>query len=259
LGFVCSLLIPVFGVLHAVRILGLICFLCVLATMPWCKLPDASVELPAAPQEKESAAIRDYTWKETLSSPLFWFFFLYNAAARSAGIILSDLGGGVAVAFGAPALFGLLFAPANGAVSVIGGAVLDRVGVTKTMSASCALLVLCGCLLLLGDAAHSATVIIAAIVVGGAGYGVSIVMGASATRILFGDKYYAQNYSFITISIAFAAASGYGAGNILDRMNGSYFGVFAFVLLLGALASAFTRMAIRARKKGASLAVSRPD
>jgi MFS family permease len=260
LGFVCSLLIPVFGVLRAVRILGIICFLCILVTMPWCRLPDASTELPPAPPKtKENAATRDYAWNEVLVSPLFWSFFLYNAAARSAGIILSDLGGAVTVAFGVSALFGLLFASANGVVSVIGGAISDRIGVTKTMSISCVLLILCGGMLLLGNAADNVAVIVAALIVGGAGYGISLMMGASATRILFGDKYYAQNYSFITISIALAAASGYGAGNILDRMNGAYVGVFAFVLVLGVLVAVFTRMTVLMQKKDAARGVSRPD
>jgi MFS family permease len=237
------------GVLHAVQAVGLICFLCVSATMPWCKLPDAKAELPPPPRAKERLAARDCTWRELLRSPLFWSFFLYNAAARSAGIVMSDLGGAIAVAFGASALFGLLFAPANGAVSVIGGAVLDRIGVARTMLISCAMLLLCGAMLLFGNAAGSAAIIVAGLILGGAGYGISLVMGASATRILFGDRYYAQNYSLITMSIALAAASGYGAGRVLDRMNGAYFGVFAFVLLLGALALAFTRMLIRGQKK----------
>jgi MFS family permease len=248
LGLICSRLIPVVGVLHAVQILGLICFLCILATMPWCKLPDAAAFTPLPSDTDKTVSRRDYTWQEILCSPLFWFFFLYNAAARSVGIILSDLGGAIAIAFGASALFGLLFAPANGAVSVIGGAVLDRIGVAKTMMISCGLLILCGGMLLLGNAADNVVIVVVALIIGGAGYGISLVMGASATRLLFGDKYYAQNYSFITISIALAAASGYTAGRILDRFDGSYFGVFAFVLLLGALAFVFTWLMNRRRR-----------
>jgi OFA family oxalate/formate antiporter-like MFS transporter len=245
LGFICSRLVPVVGVLHAVQIIGGIAFLCVLVTMPWCKLPDASVVFPHAPVVANIPSPHNYTWKEVLISPIFWLFFFYNAAARSAGIIMSDLGGTIAIAFGASALFGLLFAPANGVMSVIGGMLLDKIGVNKTMLFSSGLLVVCGGMLLLGDAANSATITIIALIFGGGGYGVSLVLGASATRILVGDRYYAQNYSFVTVSIAIAAASGFAAGSILDYMRGAFGGVFLFILVIGLICVALTVTLIR--------------
>jgi MFS family permease len=184
-----------------------------------------------------------------LVSPIFWLFFFYNAAARSAGIIMSDLGGTIAIAFGTSALFGLLFAPANGAMSVVGGVLLDRVGVNKTMLFSGGLLIVCGGMLLLGNAADSSTITIIALIFGGAGYGISLVLGASATRILFGNKYYAQNYSFVTVSIAIAAVSGFVAGSILDGMDGAFDGVFLFILIIGIICVALTITLIRLADK----------
>jgi OFA family oxalate/formate antiporter-like MFS transporter len=247
LGVICSRLIPVVGVLHAVQIIGGIVFLCVLVTMPWCKPPAANIVFPSVPVAINTSSSHNYTWKEVLASPIFWLFFLYNAAARSAGIIMSDLGGTIAIAFGASALFGLLFAPANGVMSVAGGVLLDKIGVNKTMLLSSGLLVVCGGMLLLGDTANSSTIIIVALIFGGAGYGISVMLGASATRILFGNKYYAQNYSFVTVSIAIAAASGFGAGSILDSMDGAFSGVFVFILVLGVICLFLTTLLIRKR------------
>jgi OFA family oxalate/formate antiporter-like MFS transporter len=249
LGVICSRLIITFGVLRAIQIIGGIVFLCILATMPFNKLPGPDVELPPAPILDNAASAHEYTWKEVLKSPLFWLFFLYNAAARSAGIIMSDLGGTIAIAFGASALFGLLFAPANGVTSVIGGALLDRIGVNKTILISCGLLILCGGMLLIGNSTSSSVIIISALIFGGAGYGISLVMGASATRLLFGNKYYAQNYSFVTVSIAVAAASGFAAGSILDSMNGAFGGVFTYILIMGVICLALVGGMIRLEKK----------
>jgi OFA family oxalate/formate antiporter-like MFS transporter len=254
LGSICSLLIPAFGVLRSIQIVGGIVFLCILVTMPWCRLPGPDVVFPPVHVSVNKSSAHNYSWREVLVSPEFWLFFLYNGAARSAGIIMSDLGGTIAIAFGASALFGLLFAPANGAVSVVGGILLDRIGVNKTMLFSCVLLIVCGGLLLLGDASGSAAITITALIFGGAGYGVSVVLGASATRILFGDKYYAQNYSFITVSIAVAAASGFGAGSILDSMKGAFTGVFLFILALGVICLLLTLVLIRLTAKKSQVA-----
>jgi MFS family permease len=252
LGFICSRLILVFGVLRAVQMVGGIVFLCILVTMPWCKPPGPNVVFPEAKVAANVSSAHDYTWREALSNPIFWLFFFYNAAARSAGIIMSDLGGTIAIAFGASALFGLLFAPANGVVSVVGGVLLDRIGVNRTMLISCGLLTVCGATLLLGNAVGSAALTIAALIFGGAGYGISVMLGASATRILFGNKYYAQNYSFVTVSIAAAAASGFAAGGILDAMDGAFGGVFLFVLVLGVICLALTIALIRLSGKSKS-------
>jgi len=233
-GYICSLLIPVVGVMRTVQILGFIgCGLLVI-TLPWCKTPGPDVELPPPKTEENAASAHDFTWKEVLKSPLFWSFFLYNCMARSVGMVLLDLGGTIAVAFGVAALFGLFTAPANGAASVIGGAIQDRIGVGKTILLSGGILIVGGLLFLSGHFSNNALLVVMALIVGGAGYGISLVTGASATRILFGNKYYAQNYSFITISIAPAAASGFLAGTLLDKI-GNYSGVFSLVLVLSVL------------------------
>jgi len=249
LGFIASLLIPKIGVLAAMRVVGLICFVLIAATMPFNKPPGPDVKLPPPRSaEKTAAPARDFTPKEVLKSPIFWFFFLYSVVARGAGIILSDLGGTIALAFGTAALLGLLVALANGIASVAFGAVHDRYGLNLTLYVGSGLLLVSGVLLLLGDFVGLAPVIIVGLFVGGAGYGISLVMGATGTRVLFGDKSYAQNYSFMTVSIALAAACGYAAGAVLDSMEGRYTGVFFLILLLGVLSFVFTALLARSRK-----------
>lgn len=230
-GYICSLLIPAVGVLRAVQILGAIMFVIIVATLPWCKTPGPDVKLPPPKITENSSNTRDYTLKEVLRNPLYWCFFLYTAMARSVGIVLLDLGGTIAVAFGVATLLGLIISPANGAASVIGGIIQDRIGIGRTILLSCGMLVLSSLLLISGSIADSAFAIITALIIGGLGYGVSLVISASATRILFGDKHYAQNYSFLTVSLVPAAASGYLAGALLDRI-GNYSGVFIMVLIL---------------------------
>ena len=233
-GYICSLLIPVVGVLRAVQILGIIIFVLVVATLPWCRTPGPGVRLPPPKNTENASSSRNYSLKEVLRSPLYWCFFLYTALARSVGLVLLDLGGTIAIAFGVATLLGLIISPANGAASVVGGAIQDRIGIGKTILLSCGILVLGSLLLLAGNITDSAFLIITALILGGLGYGISLVISASATRIFFGDKHYAQNYSFLTLSLVLAAASGYFAGVLLDKV-GNYSGVFILVLVLSVL------------------------
>ena len=249
LGYICSLLIPTVGVLRAVQILGFIgCFL-LAVTLPWCKMPGPDVKLPPPKTIENAASAHDYSWKDVLRSPLFWCFFLYNIMARSVGMVLLDLGGTIAGAFGAATLLGLMTSPANGAASVAGGFIQDRIGTSKTILISCGLLVLGSLLLITGNVSGSAYLVITALVAGGAGFGFSLVIGAAATRILFGNKYFAQNYGIITLSLAPAAAFGYLAGRLLDRF-GNYSGVFILIMVLSVLS--LVCGLVLARLKGAS-------
>jgi len=247
-GYICSLLIPIVGVLRTVQIIGVIAFLLLIVTLRWCKAPGPDVELPYPKTVENAASKYNYSWKEILRSPLFWLFFLYCCMARSIGVILQDLGGMIAITFGVAALLGLVTAPANGAASVIGGVIQDRIGLNKTIFLACGIFVFCSLLFILGNISGSAFLGVTALVFGGAGLGVTQVVCASGTRILFGDKYYAQNYSFMTMSLAPAAAGGYIAGLLLDRF-GNYNGVFILVLSLSALSLVFGLMLVRSRRE----------
>ena len=247
-GYICSLLIPAVGVLRAVQILGIIGCIVLAVTLPWCKQPGPDVVLPAPKTKENAASAHDHTWKEVLRSPVFWFFFLYNAMARSVGMILLDLGGMMAITFGAAALFGLVASPANGVASVIGGLIQDRIGVSKTILLSCGLLVLGSLLFISGNILSSALLVVIALVLGGAGFGFCMMMGASATRVLFGGKYFAQNYSFVAISGALAGVSGYLAGLLLDRFS-NYSAVFILIMALSILSLVFGLLLVGARKR----------
>jgi MFS family permease len=127
--------------------------------------------------------------KEVLMSPLFWVFFLFCALNRGAGLIMTDLGGTIATAFGAATIMGLIFSPANGVASLLGGVSFDRLGQNRTLLISAAMMVLCGISLVVGNYMSSIFLLLLGLILGGASYGMQMTVAATATRTLFGNKF----------------------------------------------------------------------
>lgn len=232
-GALCGVLIPAIGILRTVQIIGIIVFLMILFTLRWCRFPGPGDNLPTPKTQENKVSEHDYTLKEVLKSPLFWAFFLYCAFNRGCGLIMADLGGSIATAFGTATILGLIFSPASAVASITGGMAADKIGLVKTLLFTAVIMVLCGLALVLGNATSSAALLIIGIALGGFSYGAQMTISATATRVMFGNKYYGQNYSIINASIGIGAACGIFSGALIDNMGGAFTGVFVFVLALG--------------------------
>lgn len=231
-GALCSVLIPKLGVLRTVQIIGIIIFVMILLTLRWCRFPTESDNLPAPEGGNNIITDRDYTIIEMLKSPLFWCFFLYCAFNRGCGLIMSDLGGTVATAFGAATILGLIFSPASAAASLIGGVVSDKIGLRRSLVYTAVIMVLSGLCLVLGNFTNAAALLVLGLAFGGFSYGAQMTISATATRVLFGNKSYGQAYSFVNASIGIGALCGIVAGSLIDAMAGAFSGVFIFILVL---------------------------
>jgi MFS family permease len=159
-------------------------------------------------------------------------------AIRSAGLVVSDLGGSIAVAIGVATIAGLMFAPANGLACIVGGFLMDRFPTERVMTLMAAAAVLGGAALCLGNAFHSSASVIAGIALVGFGYGGVTVTGVSGARILFGMKHYAQNLGLISVSIGPAAIAVILAGRLNTGGAEGYGGAFLLVTILGVVALA---------------------
>lgn len=230
LGAICSWLIPIVGTLHAVRWVGAGSAVLLFATLPLAKPPGPDYILPPPAVPIDSLQQKEFTPREMLRVPAFWFLFAFNMVIRTSGLIIVDFGGSIAIYFGMSALAGMLYSPANGLANIVGGFLTDKFGAARVM-------VMCGCallvgatLLLIGNAAGIGALAIAGILAGGLSYGCCIVLSATSMRNLFGPKSYAQNFSYVQTSILLAAFGGFLAGSLLDRQQGSFRGVFILLL-----------------------------
>jgi|GEM_PF-1859857 len=236
LGALCGVFIDQFGVLRAIQLIGIILAVIIFLSLIWAQKPSPDIELPPAPREKVSAGV-DYSPKEMLITGSFWCLLIFNIAIRSAGIVISDLGGTIAITLGVATLSGLLFAPANGLACILGGYLLDRLSVPKVMTFFGVFLLLGGILLFFGNQAGSKAMVITGISCVGFTYGGVTVTSVTGTRMLFGMKHYALNLGLVSISIGPATVACIFAGKLTALAGGAYNLVFAMILILGIVAA----------------------
>jgi OFA family oxalate/formate antiporter-like MFS transporter len=238
LGALCGVFLARFGVLTAISLTGAVIGIAVLLAAVWAKKPGPDIKLPPPPPRVEEALGRDYSPTQVLRTGTFWCVFLFNVTVRSAGLIVSDLGGTIAVAIGVATIAGLMFAPANGLACIVGGFLMDRFTVERVMTLMAAAVAVGGVLLRVGNVTHSSFPVIAGIALVGFGYGGVTVTGVSGARILFGMKHYAQNLGLISVSIGPAAIAVILAGKLNTGGAEGFGGAFSLVTILGFAATA---------------------
>jgi MFS family permease len=251
LGALCSVLVPVAGALQTIRWVGVIAAALLFATLPLAKPPGPDAKLPPAPVRVENPDQKEFTPAEMLRTPVFWIMLVFNTVIRASGLMIIDFGGSIAIHFGLAALLGMLYSPANGAANVIGGVLVDKLSTARVIFICGGTLLLGAILLLAGNEADSGALVMAGLLLGGLSYGCGTVHSTASIRIIFGQKHYARNWSYIQLSILLAAFCGYMAGNLIDKQSGNYQGVFTLILIcsLAAIACGFGLMVFLKRKK----------
>jgi len=169
-----------------------------------------------------------------IKSPLFWIMYIYGTSIFAAGLIFADHAAAIALYFGAAAMFGMLFSPAKGLSSVFGGWIIDKMSVAGGMSLYAITLAISSASLIIGNQLGSSALILFGLVMGGVSFGGSSSVRVTATRFLFGNKYYSQNYSVATTVIFISSIICYIAGRIVAKSG--YTGVFIVTMVLAAAA-----------------------
>jgi OFA family oxalate/formate antiporter-like MFS transporter len=238
LGALCGALIGVFGVLSSIGIIGALLAAAVFLSLVYAKKPGPDTVLPAPKRRAGDAVSVDCTTKEMLMTSAFWHLFLFNLMSRCAGLVISDLGGTLASDMGAATLAGLLFAPANGLSSVLGGYLADKIKLSKVIFFYTAVQTAGGLALLFGNAAGSVALVLAGVFLVGFAYGGSTVGSTTAVRLMFGSSCYAQNIGLRLASSAPASLAVLAAGSFLTRDGGAYASVFWMILIFSLIAFA---------------------
>jgi OFA family oxalate/formate antiporter-like MFS transporter len=247
LGALCGAFISVFGVRTAIGLIGVLLAAIVFLSLVYAKKPGPDTVLPAPKHRRDDAAFVDCTTKEMLRTSAFWHLFLFNLMIRCAGLVISDLGGTMASDMGAATLAGLLFAPANGVSSVIGGYLADRIKLSKVIFSYTVVQTAGGVALLFGNATSNVALVLLGVTLVGFAYGGSTVGSTTAVRFMFGSSCYAQNIGLILASSAPASLAVLAAGRFLARDGGDYTSVFWMILIFSvvALADAIVVLATR--------------
>jgi len=235
-GALASVLLKNNNILTTMGVIGAVVFVFVALSIPVGVYPTEKDHLPPRPVRSENTSGREFSTKEMLKSGSFWCIFFFHTFLFAVGLILADHAAGIAVSFGAAALFGLLFAPAKG-VSCLGvGWLMDKLSTTGAMYVLDFIVIGAAALLIVAANMGSMILVLVGLILLGLGIGGCSSVKSVGIRFFFGSENFQQNFGVTNANILPAALIVFIASKIIEAMSGSYYGVFIIFLVLGVLA-----------------------
>lgn len=167
----------------------------------------------------------------------FWLFVLWCILLNSAGLLIINNAATIALAFGAPAVLGLVVSVCNGAGRIFIGGAFDRFGKKNAMLLNIGFTLAAGILLVFGDITASVAIIIVGLLFSGLGYGGAPTLTSAFILKEFGPKYFPVNFSLGVFSLIPAAIIGPMISSyLIDKSGGEYTSTFVMIIILAALA-----------------------
>jgi len=171
----------------------------------------------------EAVKMRSYTTAEMLRTVEFWCYFVWGTMFTSAELLMINSVALIAVAFGLPAIIGMIISAFNGAGRLGFGVLLDRLGVGKAITAQSVMMLSAGVSLLAGALTRQTAFILFGIVLTGLSYGGSAPTSATAILKWFGPGHYSVNFSIATMTLIPASILGpLISGELQQRSDGDY-------------------------------------
>ena len=195
-----------------------------------------------------------FKWtKEMASKPAFWTYACWMVCVSCVGLgyigstnqIAQEAGAAMAVAV---ALVGTL-SVCNGCGRLLGGAMFDRFGTTRTMGIVASLHAI-GCIMTVASLLLGSVPLMAVtIVVTGLGLGGVSALGSGFMANVFGPKHYAENLGVLNLCLVPAALIGPFIMSSSVTELGSYAPGTGVLIALGLAAIMFAYLTHRAIKK----------
>lgn len=234
LGSVVNILINNYGLMSTFVVLALLIFIVFIIGALIIKTPE--VQNIKKADEKVANSVQ-YTTGGMLKTNVFWCFFFWTVAVSASGLLVINSAATIAVAFGAPAILGLLVSVFNGFGRVIFGQIFDKQGYFKSMILNNIILLIAGVSLVLGSVIHSVIFIFIGLLLVGICYGGAPSLTSSVIHSFFGTKHYPQNFSIANFALIPSAFIGpLISSGLLERFNGVYTYTFTMIILFSILA-----------------------
>jgi OFA family oxalate/formate antiporter-like MFS transporter len=190
-------------------------------------------------QGREINAANQYSPARMLASPIFFMLFAWIVIMVAGGLMIINSAAVIAVAFGAPAVLGLIVSVFNGVGRMVFGIMFDVIGRSRAMLLDSVTMVAAGAFLFAGNASKSLILILVGLLLSGTGYGGMPTLASAFVNRFFGAENYAINFSILNSSIIFSAVLGpLVSSALVEGSNGSYGSTFIAVALTGALGAA---------------------
>lgn len=234
LGGIVNSIVAKIGIFTTFRILGVMIAVVLFLGSFFIKAPNISVQKTESQSAKGSV---DYTTKEMLQEKAFWIFVFWTVLLNSASLLVINSAASIAVAFGIPAVMGLIVSLFNGIGRVVHGAFFDRFKEKKSILLNNSFVILAGIFLVLGAKFHMIPLILCGLICSGLGYGGTPTLSSAIINYRFGEKNFAVNFSVANFSLIPAAIIGPLASSaLIEKSNGAYDSTFWMIVILAALA-----------------------
>ena len=242
LGGVVNVLIGTVGLFPTFKILAIGIFVVLMGGALILKAPTSTISSSDSMQKadggnpelsKEPDGLKP---SEMVRKRSFWLFFVWCLLLNSAGLMVINSAALIAVAFGAPAVLGLVVSVCNGVSRLFIGGMFDKYGRNITMMVNIGFTMTAGVLLLLGNMTEATIVIIIGLLFTGLGYGATPSAGAAFTNKEYGAKYFPINFSIGNFCLIPASIIGPMISSwLLDMSGGVYTGNFIMIIVLAVL------------------------
>jgi MFS transporter, OFA family, oxalate/formate antiporter len=250
LGGVVNAVIGQVGLRQAFAYLAIAVAVVMIAGAFFIRMPDAQQKVSgkSAPA-KANADQKEYAAAEMLKTPSFWLFFCWCIMVNSAGLLVINSAATIAVAFGAPAVLGLIVSVFNGGGRVMFGTLFDNTGRKKAMIINCTTLLLSGIFLLMGALTKNVVFIFAGLLFTGISYGGSPALTSAVINSFFGPESYPVNFSVANFCLIPAAVIGPMISSALqENSGGAYNSTFIMIIGFGIAAFALNVLLTRASR-----------
>lgn len=229
LGSVATSLIASKGVFTTFLILGIAIFVVLMAGSLFIKNPEAPKT------GGSSAALEGMSPGEMLKTASFWIFIIWCIIANSAGLMVINSAASIAVAFGAPAIVGMVVSVFNGAGRVIIGGVFDKIGRKNTMLINMVILAVAGVSLFLGAKTSAMILILLGLLCMGISYGGNPTISSAFINREYGPKHFPVNFSLGNFSLIPAAIFGpMISSKLVESAGGAYDTTFLAIIICAA-------------------------
>ncbi|MFR1725807.1 MFS transporter [Emergencia timonensis] len=230
LGSVATSLVASKGVFTTFMILGIIIFVVLVVGSLFIKNPEAPKgEGGAAP------ALEGMTTGEMLKTSSFWIFIIWCIIANSAGLMVINSAASIAIAFGAPAIVGMVVSVFNGAGRVIIGGVFDKLGRKNTMLINMVVMAVAGVSLFFGAKTSAMILILLGLLCMGISYGGNPTISSAFINREYGPKHFPVNFSLGNFSLIPAAILGpMISSKLVESAGGKYDTTFLAIIICAA-------------------------
>ncbi len=242
LGPICQVLLSRFGWQETFFVLGLVDLSVIGIGGMFVRFPNAKEfeELPRGP-ENVKGSVNNVSTKEMLKTPQFYFVFLYIIAQGSIGLVIINhmsplLTGEFGMAAATAALIVSVGSLFNGFGRLACGAIFDKIGSIATIRllSTSSLAIAAGLIFVYQTKSLAAVVVLMCLALFFFGGNSSTI--PSITRGLYGDEYFASNFSVIYMNSLFSGLPASVVG-MLQASAGNYSAMFYLLIGCGLIAA----------------------